>query len=241
MTLFERYDRLRDKDSERAWREVFFEIGHSMGFEKTLLAIVPRPGMKLDQAFLCSNYDQRWRADYDKQGLAYIDPTVSHCLTQNVPLIWSPNIFRTTAQKQMYEEACGYGLRSGVTLPIHGAKGELGILCFVNDSKPGKQFQRDLAFKLPGISLLRDIAFDTVLPFVVSDPGSKPTPVLTHREIECLKWVAIGKTSWEISGILKCTAATVNFHMTNIRRKFEVGSRHEAVIMALRHGLIDLP
>lgn len=31
----------------------------------------------------------------------------------------------------MHEEACGYGVKSGVTLPIHGTKGELGIVCFV--------------------------------------------------------------------------------------------------------------
>ncbi|WP_395004658.1 helix-turn-helix transcriptional regulator [Undibacterium sp.] len=33
---------------------------------------------------------------------------------------------------------------------------------------------------------------------------------LTASELECLKWVIVGKFSWEISRILSRSAATVN-------------------------------
>lgn len=61
---------------------------------------------------------------------------------------------------------------------------------------------------------------------------------LTARELECLQWSAIGKSSWEISTILSISESAVNFHMANIRSKFDVSSRRQAVVQAIRFGLI---
>ncbi|MHC8314483.1 response regulator transcription factor [Pseudomonas sp. LB3P31] len=63
---------------------------------------------------------------------------------------------------------------------------------------------------------------------------------LTHREKEALLWSARGKSSWEISRIFNCSEAGVNYHFTNIRRKFGVSSRWAAVMIALEQGMIQL-
>lgn len=241
MSLLERFQPLMEPESEDTWCQELFKIGKELGFDYSLLAIIPKPGMKLENAYLRSNYASDWRQIYDQQNMAYIDPTVAHCLTRTTSLVWSPDIFCSLPQQQMYEEACGYGLRSGLTLPMHGPKGELGILCFVNDRQPGKDFQRDVAEYLPAMSLLRDIVFDTGIDFALPAEIVKPTVALTPRELECLQWTASGKTSWEISRILHCSEATVNFHITNFRYKLDVGSRREAVVKAIRLGLIALP
>jgi len=67
-----------------------------------------------------------------------------------------------------------------------------------------------------------------------------PRIALTTREKEALLWSAKGKSSWEISRIFNCTEAGVNYHFSNIRRKFGVSSRWAAVMMALEQGLIQL-
>ena len=64
---------------------------------------------------------------------------------------------------------------------------------------------------------------------------------LTNRETEVLQWSAAGKSSWEIGRIFNCTEAGVNYHFSNIRRKFGVSSRGSAVLKALELGLIHLP
>nr|WP_314532810.1 LuxR family transcriptional regulator [uncultured Pseudomonas sp.] len=64
---------------------------------------------------------------------------------------------------------------------------------------------------------------------------------LTTREKEVLQWSAAGKSSWEIGRIFNCTEAGVNYHFSNIRRKFGVSSRGAAVLKALALGLINLP
>ncbi|MGL5633080.1 MAG: autoinducer binding domain-containing protein [Azovibrio sp.] len=167
MSLIERFHALVKIDSEALWRQELFRIGKDLGFDYSLLAIVPKPGMKLEEAFMCSDYPSDWRRTYDQNNLAYVDPTVAHCINRTAPLVWSPDIFASLEQKQMYEEASGYGIRSGLSLPIHGPKGELGILCFVNDQQPGKHFKRDLIEQLPALSLLRDIAFESGIGFAL--------------------------------------------------------------------------
>ena len=61
---------------------------------------------------------------------------------------------------------------------------------------------------------------------------------LTEREIECLQWVAAGKSSWEAGVILNCSERTVNFHINNAMRKLDVSKRSMAVAKALNLGMI---
>jgi len=105
-------------------------------------------------------------------------------------------MFFSKSQKGMYEEACSYGIRSGLTLPFHGANGELGILCFVNDLQPGARFRNEALRNIPALSLLRDFAFEASLKFARSSSLAGMLPAVTHRELECLKWSASGRSFW---------------------------------------------
>jgi DNA-binding CsgD family transcriptional regulator len=61
---------------------------------------------------------------------------------------------------------------------------------------------------------------------------------VTARESEILVWVAAGKSDWAIGQILQISGKTVNFHVENAKRKLGVGTRVQAVLMAMRSGLI---
>lgn len=228
-------------ETEEAWCDNFFALGRNYGFDQILFGIVPNKQTAFESAFLRSNYSPQWRNTYDCEKLHYIDPTVSHCLSANVPLVWAPNIFCTTPQKQLYEEACGYGIRSGITYPIHGAKGEFGVVSFVSDVFANKKFFREIGHSLASLALIRDYAFESSLRFANPANTNKKVISITPREMECLKWTMIGKSSWEISKILYCSEAAINFHMNNIRRKFGVSTRRQAVVKAISLGLIIPP
>jgi DNA-binding CsgD family transcriptional regulator len=64
--------------------------------------------------------------------------------------------------------------------------------------------------------------------------------VLSSREKEVIEWLQQGKSSWEISSILKISERTVNFHVGNILRKLDVVNRAQAIAVAARFGLIDI-
>lgn len=229
---------LMDAADEKAWFGAMAGLAETCGFRNILLAVLPRPALRQEDAYLRSTYAPAWHQAYEEQGMIQIDPTVSHCATRSAPLVWAPEIFSTEPQKSMYETACAHGLRTGVILPIHGPNQQAGMMCFIDDSEPTEEFRRHIRSALPNLTLLRDHVIDTSARYLICQADT-PLPKLTPRERECLKWTARGKSTWETSQILNCSEAVVNFHMKNIRTKFGVNSRRAAAVIATQLGLID--
>lgn len=236
--FIEQMSPLLNAADEAEWFSAVARLADTWGFDRLLVAVVPRPTIRLEDAYVRSTYAPTWRKSYDDRGLVHIDPTVAHCMTRSSPLIWSPDIFKTRPQQTMYEEARSHGLRAGVSLPIHGPNQEAGMMCFVNDVTPNDMFWRHVDVALPNLVLLRDLVVDTSQRHLQAHVQSL-MPKLTPRERECLKWTARGKSTWEISQILSCSEAVVNFHVKNIRTKFGVNSRRAAAVIATQLGLID--
>lgn len=61
---------------------------------------------------------------------------------------------------------------------------------------------------------------------------------LTERELECLFWIAEGKTSEEIAVILGISRNTINNYITSVMRKTATRTRSEAIAHAVRHNLV---
>jgi two-component system NarL family response regulator len=63
---------------------------------------------------------------------------------------------------------------------------------------------------------------------------------LSEREHHVLELVATGKSNKEIAAAMEITEATVKGHMTNVLGKLGVTDRTQAVITAIRRGLVHL-
>ncbi|MCD2519531.1 LuxR family transcriptional regulator [Massilia sp. G4R7] len=228
---------LLDAPNELTWCERLFGLARDQGFGQVLFAQVASRHARFENAFVRSNYSSEWRSRYDANGFAYVDPTVGHCLSSTLPIVWAPSTFSKGASNALYEEASAHGIRSGVTLPVHGPQGEFGVMSFACDERPGSALTRAIAEALPGLSLIRDYAFASSARFREPKPEIE-APRLTRRELEVLQWVMAGKSSWEVARITGCSEATVNFHLANVRQKFGVNTRQQAVVKAIALGLI---
>lgn len=71
-----------------------------------------------------------------------------------------------------------------------------------------------------------------------ADKEGQGRQVLSHREREVLKLVALGHTSAEIATKLSLSTQTVNTHIRNIYRKLHVKSRAQAVNLAAHQHLL---
>lgn len=229
---------MQAKDASH-WSASLFTIARGLGFDQVLFGVVNSRHTRFESAFLRSNYSEAWRERYDRNGFAYIDPTVSHCLASTTPIVWAPATFTAgERQAELYEEAAAHGIRSGATLPIHGPQGEFGVISFASDARPGSAAERAMVEALPMLSLVRDYAFASSSRWRDQAVGIEEAPRLTRRELEVLQWVMAGKSSWEIARITNCSEATVNFHLANVRQKFDVNTRQQAVVKAIALGLI---
>ena len=75
----------------------------------------------------------------------------------------------------------------------------------------------------------------------VLSPAAKDLnrPNLTPRELEALRWTMEGKTAWEVGAILGISERTAVLHVNNAMHKLDCASKHQAVLKALRLGLIS--
>ncbi|MFL5627337.1 MAG: response regulator [Ktedonobacteraceae bacterium] len=73
-----------------------------------------------------------------------------------------------------------------------------------------------------------------------ADPTPRAIDLLSERELDVLRLAARGLPNKEIARRLKLSIRTVHSHLANIFTKMQVGSRTEAVLLALREGIITL-
>jgi DNA-binding NarL/FixJ family response regulator len=70
--------------------------------------------------------------------------------------------------------------------------------------------------------------------------GEKLLSQLSNREVLILQAIAEGRSTGEIASQLYISRFTVQTHIRNILAKLDVHSKLEAVLLALRHGLIQV-
>ncbi|MBC3806234.1 LuxR family transcriptional regulator [Undibacterium seohonense] len=228
---------LFEANSQTEWNAKLEGLASQLGFKNILFGLVTDKRQPLETAYLVSNFPHAWRSAYDQQHMHNVDPTVAHCLTSYLPIAWQSETFHGPAQGKFYEQACGYGLRSGISFPMHGSGNEFGMLSFVANDKDHAANSPHIE-ELAVMSMLRDYALESSRKFVTMASQPAVRIKLTASELECLKWVTAGKSSWEVSRILNRSEATVNFHVANIMRKFDVQTRQQAVVKAIKLGII---
>lgn len=67
--------------------------------------------------------------------------------------------------------------------------------------------------------------------------GNEKAIIVSAREIDCLKWMAAGKTAWEVSAILGISERTVRFHLNAAREKLQCTTTTQAVAKAVSQQL----
>ncbi|WP_434628850.1 helix-turn-helix transcriptional regulator [Chromobacterium sp. CV08] len=228
---------LLNSSDANAWQRNLDALGQELGYPTFLFALKPNKNATLSSSIIFSNHPSAWREHYQRSLLHEIDPVIQHSLRSAIPQSWDGSAFLSPAQQAMHEEARRYGMTSGVCLPIHGINGEFGLLNFSTPSPlPAPAIAHDI---VSAMTLVRDYAQESFLRLHPWRPESEKAPRLTPRELECLKWIMAGKTSWEMSRIFSCAEVTVNFHVKNLMKKFDVQSRQHAVLRGIQHGLIS--
>jgi LuxR family quorum-sensing transcriptional regulator LasR len=219
---------------------LLFSTPRKYGFSHVFFSISRNDLLGHFHSLIVTNQAPEVQEVYKQHHFRAIDPFINHCRKSHVPLVWSESNFTSLKQKVYYKEISRLGVSSGICVPIHGANGEIGILNFTSENMKCGSTGRNKNFRLEKFSILRDYLLESYIALGHHESDEIPTPNLTPRELECLRWIAEGKTSWEVSRILSCAEVTVNYHIGNIIRKFNVQSRQHAVLLSLKAGIVSL-
>ncbi len=89
--------------------------------------------------------------------------------------------------------------------------------------------------------MAQDIAQKMLTTFEgIQSEEAELTPHLTDRELEVIKALAQGMSNKQIAQSLHISEKTVRNHASNIYKKLHIYDRTQAVIYAIRRGLVDL-
>lgn len=194
------------------------------------------PGSGKDH-IVFTTYSEDWGDHYFKQKYKYLDPVINYGFQSLLPLDWALLPRNTNPIEAFFGEAREFGISStGISVPIRGMYGE-SCLFSINTDVGSQEWQ---AFKQSIIGDLTYCAFlfhDLVLSQFL--PRSLLLSVkLSPREIEILKWAALGKTSYEMAKILNLSKRTIDAYFSNVHAKLGVVNRTQAVVRATQLGLL---
>ncbi len=116
--------------------------------------------------------------------------------------------------------------------------GALGYL--LKESSPQELIEAIRCVHRGEPSLHPAVARKLILGFAQETKSDPETIALTDRELEVLKLVARGLTNPEIAASLSVGEGTVRFHVSNILTKLQLENRTQAVLYALRKGMVSL-
>lgn len=217
-------------------------VSRDIGFEHWMYALdLPVVDDRRTQ-FMLGGYPPPWVEHYFANDYLRVDPVIGHCHARTTPFVWPAQPLRPAGADphshaiwRLFNEAADFGLRSGVTIPVHGLGCSWGLVSFSATRQFDPDALRDL---VPLLHLLASYIHESGHRFAHGEP-LPPPPHLTQRELECLHWAAGGKTSWEIGRLIGVSERTVVFHLQNAARKFGVTARQQAIARAIALGLIN--
>jgi DNA-binding CsgD family transcriptional regulator len=195
---------------------------------------------------IATNYPAGWRQRVLAQKYLDIDPTLHRARRTALPFVWSElrdarNL--QAPQRQLFDEAAAFGLRHGLTVPVHAGSGGSGMVALSGDMSQRdftaaiETHRHDLHLLGLHFHALSVAAYDREEIDKQLTAGSD-TPEISIRECECLLWTARGKSAWETALVLGISERTVNFHVENARRKLNAQTKTQAVVQAIMQNLI---
>lgn len=161
MALVDGFLELERSSGKLEWSAILQKMASDLGFSKILFGLLPKDSQDYENAFIVGNYPAAWREHYDRAGYARVDPTVSHCTQSVLPIFWEPSIYQTRKQHEFFEEASAAGLVYGLTMPLHGARGELGALSLSVEAENRAEANRFMESVLPTLWMLKDYALQS--------------------------------------------------------------------------------
>lgn len=221
---------------------------------KTFTRQIEAQGFEHFAAFAMSNFEDlntgfepaahlpaEWANHYLEQDYQAIDPTITTALSEKTPFLWDDCYQAikgrgklSKRQRAFFAEAKGIGLGNGIVAPLSGYQGSK--VCI---SVSGEKSDVGLPEK-HAVHILAIYFAEALKRLSAQGSETLTAPQLTTREMEILRFYAVGKSAWDISTILTISEWTVRFHLTNVRRKFGVTSMVHAVAIAIQNRQISI-
>jgi LuxR family transcriptional regulator, quorum-sensing system regulator BjaR1 len=208
------------------------EVTAPIGWRPGIACFLPGPRETFVETVLAHSLPQEWVERYSAERYELIDPVFDRASATRQPFTMEEAFAGklTKRQRLLRDEAAASGFISAFVIPDF-SQGRCALIAFAGP-KDSLTDKGRLALHLAGVTTLNRLLLLT------RSDDSENAPKLSERERECLRWVAMGKSDWEIGEILSLSEKTVNEYVERAKHKLDVPTRMQAIVRAIRLGSI---
>jgi DNA-binding CsgD family transcriptional regulator len=227
---------LEAKDQAQ-FQSVVIRFAQQLGFEKVAAMVaVDRPGVSPEFTSV-HNAPMAWERAIEDLEMARRDPVMQHCRRNTMPIIWTQKTYLEKGLIDLWDAQAEFGYRNGIAMSLHLPEGRHFTIGVERDQTLPMD-RGELTRMVADLQLFAVHAQDTAMRVLVSEALQPERPSITPREMEVLRWTMDGKTAKEVGDLMNITERTAIQHLQNSMRKLDCNSKHQAVLKALRLGLI---
>jgi LuxR family quorum sensing-dependent transcriptional regulator len=214
-------------------KEAFRNKAECCGFTAFLCAASPVYG-KTSDPILFAEWPEKWSRRYFEKRHHVHDPMFLEAHHTADPFLWSEKMASLSCskpQQTVMDEAAEAKMIEGFVVPIYGVGGTMHVLTMAGEAPRTDRTTR------AELHLLSIYAYGRAKNLRRKPDG--PTISLSKRERDALYWASLGKTDWEIGEILFISESAAHKLIESAKRKCNVPTRIQAVVVAIRQG--DIP
>lgn len=236
---FEAIEILRKANTVENVKSVFSDVISSYGGSAFIICDIPAGAQAMPEDIHASGWNAQWLEKYVANGYVVDDPIPNFVNRTINPYYWHEAAVQvqpdTLASRIMNEARSEFRMGDGLCIPIHGLKGVAGLVSIATELNHfSLSEQEDAALHMIGI-----YAYEAIRKLNPRRGSRDGKPALSKRESECIKWIAEGKTTWEIGVILGIAEDTARQYLRSAAQKLDTRTRAHLVSRAHRMNLLQ--
>ncbi|KPF45735.1 hypothetical protein IP87_07680 [beta proteobacterium AAP121] len=220
------------------FRDEVVRFTQQLGFETVSAVTMIDHGRGKCDLIMVDNTPTSYAQTYGDAASGKRDPVLQHCRRQTVPIIWNQDTYVAHGVGDLWEQQAQFGYRTGIAMALHLPEGK-HFLLGVDRDQPLPADPYELQRVVADLQLFAVHAQEAAMRLLLPVALQPERPALTPRELEALRWTMDGKTAWEVGAVLGISERTAVLHINNAMHKLQCVNKHQAVLKALRLGLID--
>lgn len=201
-------------------------------------------------------WDRQVTRSWFNRSLHLSSPIGARCRTDEQPFVWNVcdvqrqpssrgDASKGDAPRGQWHFSLERGIVAGITAPVHRPLGRVASVTWMT-ACDSQDLDRVVADYGPLLSMAAQAFIQMVIradsEHNASAPGLrtqfKEAGDLTALEVECLQWIALGKTDDEIAQLIGRSRAAVRFRLKTAMAKLGTSSRAQAVAVCSQLGLL---
>lgn len=223
------------RDAVRDLADMRVRVCHNIAGQQ---ATVDGDGRDLVRLLNCHELTPWWRA------VALNSPLPIACRYEAEPFwvnedgfrTYHPNSFLDAIDLSRFSERAL--ANAAIVVPVHLPFALVGAASFIPLDPDKKDLSEEFAAYGATLGEYARVFISSYVRAMCPNPLIPPESFLSKREVEILRWAAIGKTDNEIGTIMSRSRATIRFHLSNASMKLNCVNRSQTLFKATQLGYI---